>query len=179
MKLEKRLSQLKKHFLENEDLITREFSALGKKMALVYFNEFFKFADVSNSVLEPILEYDKSKPSGRFINFLQTKVLATSNAKIVNSQEEIATEILNAKIILLIDNEPSAISIDATNLDKRAIAEPPTDNLLRGPREGFIEDLNTNLGLVRKRLKTEKLKVENLTVGSLTQTKVCVLYQGR
>lgn len=176
MKLEARLTKLKQHFLENEDLITREFSALGKNMALVYFNEFFKFADVSSSVLEPILEYDKTKPSGRFIDFLQTKVLATSNAKIINTQEEIATEILNAKIILLIENESSAISIDATNLDKRAIAEPPTDNLLRGPREGFIEDLNTNLGLVRKRLKTEKLKVENLTVGSLTQTKVCVLY---
>ena len=48
--------------------------------------------------------------------------------------------------------------------------------VLRGPREGFIEDVKVNLTLLRKRLKTQDFKYENLTVGKYTNTAVAVCY---
>ena len=59
-----------------------------------------------------------------------------------------AYELLKLKTnrkILLIENEISAILINTKKLDKRAIVEPPNNNVIRGPREGFIEDINTNI----------------------------------
>lgn len=51
-------------------------------------------------------------------------------------------------------------AINARKYEKRAIAEPPTETVMRGPREGFIEDLKTNLSLVKRRLRTPALAVE-------------------
>ena len=59
---------------------------------------------------------------------------------------------------------------------KRAITEPPTQSVVKGPREGFIEDIDTNIALVKKRIKDEHLKMDELTVGRRTKTRVAVAY---
>ncbi|WP_281884654.1 spore germination protein [Paenibacillus sp. YYML68] len=61
---------------------------------------------------------------------------------------------------------------------------PPTRNpdesnfevSIRGPKDGFVEDVDTNVALVRKRLKTATLRVENYSIGSRSQTRVALLY---
>jgi spore germination protein KA len=59
---------------------------------------------------------------------------------------------------------------------KRSINEPPTQSVVKGPREGFIEDIDTNVQLVLKRLKSSDLKIQEMEVGRYTQTKVKVMY---
>jgi len=61
-------------------------------------------------------------------------------------------------------------------IPKRAITEPPTQSVVRGPREGFIEDINTNLELVKKRLGENVLTTQNLCAGRRTKTKIVVAY---
>ena len=61
-------------------------------------------------------------------------------------------------------------------MPKRGINEPPTGNVIKGPREGFIEDFDTNVQLLKRRLKTKDLKFTELTVGRLTQTRVAVIH---
>jgi len=61
-------------------------------------------------------------------------------------------------------------------IPKRAITEPPTQSVVRGPREGFIEDIDTNLQLVKKRIPDPQLTQINLTAGRRTKTKITVAY---
>lgn len=61
-------------------------------------------------------------------------------------------------------------------LPVRAVAEPPTDIAIKGPREGFIEDIKTNMVLLRKRLKTSELKFELQKAGRRSQTNIAVCY---
>ena len=74
----------------------------------------------------------------------------------------------------IFDEHGKAISVDTRTSLARNIAEPPTSMVLRGPREGFIEDIKVNLTLLRKRLKTPNFKYVNLTVGKYTNTAVAV-----
>lgn len=62
------------------------------------------------------------------------------------------------------------------NKNERSIIEPPTSSVLFGPREGFVESLDTNLALIQKRLPTKDFVVESLTVGKYTKTKVVLVY---
>ena len=64
------------------------------------------------------------------------------------------------------------------SLPKRGLTEPPTGQVLLGPREGFIENIDTNLALITKRIKSKDLKWITLTLGRYTQTKVMVGYIG-
>lgn len=67
-------------------------------------------------------------------------------------------------------------AINARKYEKRAIAEPPTETVMRGPREGFIEDLKTNLSLVKRRLRTPALAVEKMRIGRISSTTVAMVY---
>jgi len=72
-----------------------------------------------------------------------------------------------------IDNE----NINAKKeLPKRSIAEPPTQSVVKGPREGYIEHLDTNVQLVTKRIKSDKFMIQEMEVGRHTKTKVKVAY---
>ncbi len=59
---------------------------------------------------------------------------------------------------------------------KRGVAEPPTSQVLIGPREGFIEDINSNVDFLKKRIKHSALKFKSFTVGRYTQTQIQIAY---
>ena len=58
----------------------------------------------------------------------------------------------------------------------RAVSEPSSEPTIRGPKDSFNENYNTNLGLIRKRLKDENLYFNELILGEKTKTKICVMY---
>lgn len=58
----------------------------------------------------------------------------------------------------------------------RGVNEPTSEPTIRGPKDSFNENYNTNLGLIRKRLKDENLYFDEFTLGEKTKTKVCVMY---
>lgn len=86
------------------------------------------------------------------------------------------SNLLSGKTILLVDGYGMFISIDVFSTESRSVNEPSTQNVIRGPKEGFIEKINVNISLVRKRLKTKDLRVENLTLGSISNTKITLMY---
>ena len=58
----------------------------------------------------------------------------------------------------------------------RQVGPPEIEFGIISAQEAFVESLDTNLNLVRRRLPTPNLKVEEKTAGTLSQTKVAVLY---
>jgi spore germination protein KA len=58
----------------------------------------------------------------------------------------------------------------------RGINEPPTSNVVKGPREGFIEDISVNLQQLTRRFKGTELSLVDLKVGRHTGTRVVVAY---
>ena len=77
---------------------------------------------------------------------------------------------------LIFDESGGCVSVDTRTTVGRAVAEPPTSMVLRGPREGFVEDVKVNITLLRKRLKTANFKTINLAVGKYTNTAVSLCY---
>jgi stage V sporulation protein AF len=60
------------------------------------------------------------------------------------------------------------------------VGEPANDKVLRGPREGFIESLVVNTGLIRRRIRDTFLRIEKRTVGKRTKTDIALCYiQGK
>ena len=70
------------------------------------------------------------------------------------------------------------LSCDVAKGDYRSITEPKTESSIRGPREGFVEDIEVNMALVRKRLKSPNLIFESFVIGSETATNICMAYMG-
>jgi spore germination protein KA len=90
------------------------------------------------------------------------------------STEEIYQEIVNGSVVMVINQLDQAISINMENAEKRSVTEPTTQTVIRGPKDGFIESLSTNMSLIRKRLRSKNLHFESFRIGKTTQTIVYI-----
>ena len=89
-------------------------------------------------------------------------------------EKEIYDYLFNGFTIIIYKNEIFAIETKA-NLD-RSITEPTSEPTIKGPKDSFNENYNTNLGLIRKRIKDKNLYINELTLGSKTKTKISIIY---
>ena len=87
----------------------------------------------------------------------------------------IVTNLLKGAIIVyLASRKPFAVMTDS--LTKRPPTQPETERSVRGPRDGFIENIFDNLSLLRRRLPDPSLRADEIVIGRRTKTKIAVVY---
>ncbi|MBB5174510.1 spore germination protein [Texcoconibacillus texcoconensis] len=90
---------------------------------------------------------------------------------------EIEKRLISGYIFIQFEKaDPYGLLLRAPSVERRAVTVPEVEYSVLGPKESFVENLDVNLHLLRRRLKIAELTVENITVGSLTNTRVSVLY---
>ncbi len=94
----------------------------------------------------------------------------------INSSQAVEEQILAGNTVLLIDEMEEAFVFRSHSILGREINEPITERTVRGPKEGFVEAIDKNVMLIRRKIKTPALKVEYLKLGEQTNTKVSVIY---
>lgn len=185
--LNKNLTQLKT-LLPAEDILTYSFESRdGTACAIIYADGMVNKQLLGELVARPLqrtdLALDSENEGGRYENteqedlkeFIKTTLLFPE-LKEEQSFENSAKEILDGNSLLLVDGVATGFIIGAKLLPVRAIMEPPSDVAIKGPREGFIEDVKTNMTLIRKRLKTPELRFELIKIGRRSDTSVAVAY---
>ncbi|MZQ86336.1 spore germination protein [Paenibacillus sp. 5J-6] len=85
-------------------------------------------------------------------------------------------QLLNGHCLLMLSTENKYLSFDVSKSAYRSIEEPSSEVAIRGPREGFVEDISQNIPLIRKRLKSKHLVFEKIVLGTQTQTTIYITY---
>ena len=118
----------------------------------------------------------KNTPTPDDLAELIKTTLLFPELKTVTAFKDGQMEILDGNSLLLVDGVDTGFIVGAKFLPVRAVTEPPTDVTVKGPREGFIEDVKVNMSLLRKRLKTPNLRMETLRVGKQSYTAVTLCW---
>ena len=92
-----------------------------------------------------------------------------------NNFETIVEELYAGFLVLCFDNDITYL-IDAKLYPNRSIEEPITEKTIRGSRDGFSESINTNIGLIRRRLKTSDLVAKPYIISEKSKINICVCY---
>ena len=108
--------------------------------------------------------------------FVKERVTAHSAVKESRDLIETVNYVLDGNTAIIIDGTAKAIIIDAKGFDSRNVTEPETESVVRGPRDGFVESIRTNTSLIRRRIRSTRLKTESMTIGVLSKTPVTVMY---
>ncbi|MDP5276765.1 spore germination protein [Chengkuizengella axinellae] len=82
--------------------------------------------------------------------------------------------ILDGSVLIFHQND--AYIFSAINLKTRAIQTAESETIITGSHDAFNEEINTNLSLIRRRVKSAHLKVLRFTVGKITKNTVYILY---
>jgi spore germination protein KA len=89
---------------------------------------------------------------------------------------DLLDNLLAGAAILLIHGSKEALAIKPEKVKSRNIEEPGTEAVVRGPREGFVENVNVNIALIRRKIKDTDLCVEKYVIGEKSKTDVCIVY---
>lgn len=169
--VEKKVDEIKLTLNESSDFAYRFFIRNNQKIAFVYLKSIINNTLLSESIYSPFQLFE-----GKFsIENIQNKVIKCADVKVIDEDQAI-DELLDGKVILFTNFSSKVIAVDILSFPERVPSEPPTSPVLQGPREGFVEDIQTNVTLIRRRLKTPNLVMKTLKIGEESNTKVIVSY---
>ncbi|MDR7865732.1 MAG: spore germination protein [Sporomusaceae bacterium] len=176
------LAALGKIFAGSDDIRFREFWAapLQLKATLVFLEGMVDEATINEHVIEKLTRPSAVPASGPQQSGLADTVrhtfLTTASVAVENRMEAVVNRILAGNAALFVDTLAAGIVVATRKVEARAIAEPDTEAEIRGPRDGFTEELRVNITLIRRRIKNPNLVVGKRTVGRRSQTDIAVVY---
>ncbi len=171
---------LKDTFHNCSDLVIRPIYVTGRpKILLIYLDGLTDTKTLENVLLKPMLF--EGLPNGlsdiRTIGqVIEEQLIAITPIKTVSQINELVNGVLKADVGILIDGQTDALLASLAGFEKRSVEEPATEITIRGPRDGFTESLRTNTTLLRRRIRSTRLKLEPLSLGELSQTDVEIAY---
>ncbi len=173
MKISKNISQNKidiQNLLQSFDLQFYELESNGVSFLCAFLEPLTDKKIFSEQVLDKIQQKKLLTPQDIFLK------VGFAGAEIIDTLDDVFTQILDGKTVLFVEGYDKCVAIDNKKVESRAITEPPTSAVVKGPREGFTENIRTNLSLLRRRIKSQNLVIEKFVVGRHTKTDVCVCF---
>jgi len=179
------LQALKQVFDLCVDILFREFTLNAEypiRAFIVYVAGLTDYEMISDHLLKTVIQETVTLPKSvhltkanaqqiileRLINLAETSSTPDLN--------ELVKKVLEGNTALVLDGSATAIIAGVRGGESRAIFEPDTEPGVRGPKDAFVESIDTNMSLIRRRIKTSRLKSEKFEVGLLTKTKLAVCY---
>lgn len=146
--------------------------------AIIYINGLASKDIIDRDVLHPLMLHIKEnlKDKPNIMEYISKKYITMSNTKIEKDINNILSSLKRGQTALLLENSDEAIIIDTSSGDYRSISEPTNESSIRGSREGFIEKLETNTSIIKRRIRDENLVIENMVLGRRTQRDLAIIY---
>ncbi len=170
--------KIKSKYTKNSQIKTIELEAGKSKITIFYIESIVDKRLFSSALLSPLQKYLKElnpkTKSKEIFSALKDEIFSVLSVSECKAPTLLLQNVLNGFVVVVVDDD--AMIVPLYNAEKRGIQEPPTSRVIKGPREGFVEDIYTNIGLVRKRLKTPNFQIIEIPVGKQTQTIVSVCY---
>ena len=140
-----------------------------KTLAVIFFEGLINETQLNikiNSYLQSTSRVDA-------INLGGIKWLEETNQELTKALESLST---GKAILLHINKSINISSITVPGWQLRPIEEPTSEQLIRGPREGFTETISINTAMIRRWINDPNLRADELMVGERTKTAVRLLY---
>ena len=156
------LKEIKEEFKNSSDLIIKTIKDID-----VIFLESLCSSDKINEYILKVLSLSKKK-----IKDLNN-ILVGPNTKEIKSKSEVTNLLLNGFTIVLGNNW---YAVETKGDLVRSVTEPTTESDLHGPKDSFNESIQTNLGLIKRRIKSPDLVNIDMDIGLYSKTKVSIIY---
>ncbi|MGJ7034837.1 spore germination protein [Anoxybacillus eryuanensis] len=118
---------------------------------------------------------DRERQPAKLLEIIENR-LVHQQVNPVKSLDEAVDFLLTGLILLFIDGETKAFAVDVRSYPGRSPEEPDTEKVVRGARDGYVENIVVNTALTRRRIRDERLRFEMMQVGERSKTDICIAY---
>src|SRR5699024_7035635 len=155
------------NILDNPDDLKIRTLTLGSKdikVAFAFIEGIVDAPTIHESILGKLEQQDQLTEKG------------DSDFEQSHSCADMTNSLLSGSTIIMIDCVACTMTVETIGGEQRAIEEPVSETLIRGPRSGFVENIQTNLALIRRRAKDSDLRFKTYNVGTRSKTTIVLGY---
>lgn len=156
------------------DIGKKELTICGMRN-LLYSATFLVNAEEVTQILLNFFQTNYEYNDETYFNYIYQN-LSCINVSASNNFDELVNAIFNGLVVFLINNSDKAIIIDLRKYPQRGLSEPDMEKVVRGSKEGFCENIAVNIGLIRRRIKTNDLVIQKREIGTYSKTLVSIIY---
>ncbi|TNJ65199.1 spore germination protein [Paenibacillus hemerocallicola] len=172
-KIEDDENELNRIMAESSDFVIRQFRMENGIKAIVCYVDGLSDTELVDRVIASLMI---RKGDRVLLDELHNRNLPVSQISEADSFGEMMQLVLGGDAALLVDGNDRALVMGLRGAEHRNVSEPETESAVRGPREGFTELLRTNTALIRRKIKSPRLKMKPMVVGKETNTDIVVTY---
>ncbi|MCY6483089.1 spore germination protein [Clostridium aestuarii] len=178
---QKKIDEINNNIGTKNNLVIKEFF-IGKKPVLeaiaLYISGLANEDIINRDVLKPLMH--QANENLREIEdislYLCKRYISSSNTKVVTDINAVSEQLKRGKTVIIVCDSNEYIVVDTKGGEYRSITEPESETSIRGAKEGFVENLQTNVSIIRRRIKDKNLAIEYSIVGRRSQTDVALIY---
>jgi len=177
------IAKLKKEFGDSTEIVIRTFHIGRHKdipAASIYMEGLADQTFVNKFIMESLMLHssgiEEHASSKEIFQSIKMNALTLSNVKILKVWDDLVLSILSGSTIIMIDGWNEVISGKTQGWEERAITEPTSQTVVRGPKDAFTESLKINVTMIRKRIKSSNLRMETVQIGEVSRTHIAYMY---
>ncbi|WP_163101118.1 spore germination protein [Peribacillus alkalitolerans] len=163
---------------ESFDLGIRKLKILKKDVNLYFLNGLCDTQFIVEILQEiVVINNDASNHNHRIdlYELIENRLVHQSVSQ-VKTLDEIVDQLLTGLIVFVVEGETNALIVDVRSYPGRTPQEPDTEKVVRGSRDGFVENIIVNTALTRRRIRDERLRFEIIKVGERSKTDIAIAY---
>ncbi|MBM7651500.1 spore germination protein [Neobacillus cucumis] len=157
------------------DLGVRKLKVLKNDVHIYYCNGLCDTRFIIELIEELVELNDHEKHSADIYKLVYNR-LVNQSVSPVETLEDLVTFVLSGQIVVVMDGVGTALVVDVRSYPGRSPQEPDTEKVVRGARDGFVENIILNTALTRRRIRDERLRFEMIRVGERSKTDVAIGY---
>lgn len=133
---------------------------------------------IDEDVLFPLMHniHENLKGKDNLAEYIVKRYISMTDTIVEKDINNVIKKIKRGKTAILISGIEEYIIIDAEGGEFRSISEPENEISIKGIKEGFVENLETNITLIKRRIKDKNLVTENFIVGERSQSDLAIIY---
>lgn len=174
---ENMLDNVKEHLKECSDIVYQSIQVHSHTCQLIYIPSIVDMRSLQEYIAIPLR--NESDTELNWSGFLERLDLGTAfpipYLKAYDTKKAIDL-VVEGKAILIINELPYLYYFEIKQYQKRSVSESQNELVVVGPQEAFIEDIQSNLSLLRHRIKHPDLKTKHFQIGKYTKTDIYVVY---
>lgn len=174
--LKKNIDAMEMYFHDCADIKKKQMN-LGKNQDVSCYLTFIEVSvDMGTAALGETLKYLNRLTKEEMIETLERNALGISDATYFKTIEEAVDGLLTGETILFVDGFTKAVKIPDDGYPHMGITEADSEKVIRGSNEGFCDSVKQNAALIRKRVRSPRVKVRQVKTGVRSNTNVYLVY---
>lgn len=178
---DKNKSKFEDDFKDCSDFLLREAITCSQRCFFCVMDGLIDSLQLSQMIMSPILskQYEKGvefETNNELMELLKLRAVNSLELKEAKSFEDCYYYLMSGFCVFILADCKRALVFGIQGWARRSVEEPTNESNVKGAKECFIEAVNDNKALIRKRLKTHHLKFKQIKLGSAADTPVVIAY---